>query len=147
MKATFRSAPLSSLDSIPVTEETAARMRDHGLADARIESLSEMGAQALLALKEGEGTELAAPTCHRKEYAPESQLCQGCVFAPSCWYYDTGYLKRLRGGQAPSPVGVPVLVVRGRLEGMAALLERSAPPPPPKKGRRAPPPPPPPRKR
>ena len=139
--------PLSSLDMVPLTDETRQRLIDAGIQPKR--GLSEMGAQAVLTMHAHVNDDAGAhaPDCYQRKYTPSSALCAGCVYGPRCWRNDHGYLRRLQAGGAPMPIGVPLDVVKARMADVDALPSAPPPPsrkraPPPPKKRRAPPPPP-----
>jgi len=113
-------APISSLASAKVTEDTQAALVGAGLSSF---SGTEGEALALLAIASSEAE--YAPTCFRKKYSPTRGLCAGCVFAASCWQGDKGYLGRLRLEEEPPPNHVPQSVVQRVLR----ALKRRVPPP------------------
>jgi hypothetical protein len=121
----MREVPLSALIGIPLTEATHKRLTEAGIPVA--DTLTEMGAQALLVLK---GT--GRPDCYAKEYDPTAPLCQGCVYAPRCWSADGAYLARLAVQEAEPPPGVPSDQVAARLAATKApTVPLNIPPPPP----------------
>ena len=147
--------PLSSMHHIPMTAPTRQRLEALGLSAERLDGLSEMGAQSLLVVSDHiEHDSASAPDCHQRKYEPDTPLCDGCIFSPSCWRNDLRYLRLVNAGDADVPAGVPNEIVTERLR-EAAHMPIPAAPPPPKRMRKAPPPaprrkpapPPPPRKK
>lgn len=144
--------PLSSYDSVPLTDETRDRLLGAGVNEAKLAHLTEMGGQGLLLLyqREQDGDD-SRPHCFGADYQPESRLCRGCLFAPSCWWNDHDYMSKVTKGLAPLPPGVPDRVWNektGQFKPKKAIPPppaKAVPPPPPKGGARkkAPPPPPP----
>ncbi len=113
-----RDAPLSSAHLVPVTEETKQRAMAIGIKPDALVQISEMGAQSLIAVHAGEGSDDTAitPDCFGAEYTPGNVFCDGCVVQPRCWRSDIGYLQRLgRGGDNPPPA-VPAHVVASRVQ-------------------------------
>lgn len=130
MSTLTRKSPLSSLASVPLTDETRQRLLIvPGITETSIADLSEMGGQGLLALHVDVVSEDDDhhPGCFRVEYDAESTLCAGCVYQPQCWRSDLSYLHALGGGTVPSPPGVPQVAVTDRVE--HASKRRPAPPP------------------
>lgn len=145
--------PLSSLEVVPLTDETRHRLLDLGVGEDRIVGLSEMGGQSLLTLHEhvNDDEGAYAPPCFMREFDPIDRLCQGCVYQPRCWRADRGYLAKLADGSVPRPSGVPGHVVDARLAQLDGAPEPEPPPvkaapkkapPPPSKSTLAPPSPP-----
>ena len=114
-------APISSLASAKVTEDTQAALAGAGLSSFLG---TEGEALALLAIASSEEEEYA-PKCFQKKYSPARRLCEGCVFAASCWQGDKGYLRRLRLEEEPPPNHVPQSVI----ERVLRSVKRRVPPP------------------
>ena len=135
--------PLSSMNHIPMTADSRAKLEHLGVSASMLDRLSEMGAQSLLVDKGYvEDGVASAPDCHQRQYTPDTPLCDGCIFSPSCWRNDLRYLRKLNDGDADLPCGVPAETVNERLREVAAMPVPSAPPPPKPPKRKAPPPPP-----
>ena len=98
-------APISSLASAVVTDETLSLLADAGLSAFRGSE-----AQALSLLTDGDDSDFA-PVCYGVEFKPASDLCFGCVFASTCWRMDKKYLTRLAAGKASPPKHVPTKIV------------------------------------
>lgn len=169
MKST--EVPLSSLVRVPLTEETRAALKARGIK-SDLTGLSEMGGQSMLIVAAGLDVMFSAddkPDCHTIGYTPGHALCEGCVYATSCWRECAGYLQAHARDELPAPEWAPEAVVLERVawaldepdtahqsplgraqpeERVEAPPKRRAPPPPPtRRKKRAPAPPPPRRKR
>ena len=120
----MREVPISSLDAVPATAETRAKLIERGVDLALAGPLSEVSAQALLDLTDDEARR-AAPRCFGR-YRAHYALCAGCAYKPHCQGNTTMEPKKT----PPPPPH------KGK-------KPRPAPPPPPKRVKKAPPPPPP----
>lgn len=129
------------LGEVPVTEDTRLACEAAGIPAP----VTELAAQSALAiLRELTDPDGGEPPCHAKEFNPEARKCLGCVYLPTCWPKDHGYLRRLAGGSVPRP---PKIVPDEHVARALARIERLPAPPPAPKRKGPPPSPPAPRKR
>lgn len=127
-----------SLAEIPITEETREAIRALGIPDIEIPH-SELGGQSILALHI-EAPEDIRPKCYSSKFDPLAAKCLGCVFLPTCWQKDHGYLRRLKAGKAPPP---PEEIPPSEVEAaMSRAVSLPVPPRPPSVRKLRPPPPP-----
>ena len=113
-----------ALSEIPTTEDTHAACLAAGIMDV---PNSELAAQAALALHVDADGE---PECYGRRFDPQQRKCLGCIYYPSCYTKDDGYLRRLRAGRALEPPGVPKSALMAALD---KVSRRRAVPPPPRK--------------
>lgn len=127
-KGRANSAPLSSLATAVMTDETLSALAVAGLSSF---SGSEAEALAVLAIKGGDNPIDYAPRCFAAKYDPARALCGGCVFAAKCWQRDSGYLRRAKSGKVGLPLHIPATIAQEIVDAVKPL----AAPPKPRKRR------------
>ena len=129
---------LSSVGLIALTDETREALTEVGVSEEQAFGQTEIWGRSILTLKKFVLKVPAdqAPTCYRKEFDPESDLCAGCTWMPSCWQSSPDYLEALKSGKAKPPPGVPKHVVEKRMGSFEHNRKRL---PPPKRKKKLPP--------